>query len=303
MGNALARAGLAGPALILLAIALFSANDVAMKLLSAGFGAAQVITWRCGVGLALVGPVALAQAIRTRGIPRARLALQLLRAVLIHCSGLTFFVAFARLPLFDAYVVFFTAPFVTLALARVLLGEVVPRTAWLWASLGFAGVALALSPGIASASGAGRGPLIGYLAAFAGTCSYALLMVVTRRLGPDARLAESMSIPALAGLAAIGPFAAMTWQAPSAADIVLLSLTGALWAGGNVSLTAAIRFASPARLAPYDFTAMVWAIGYDALVFGTAPGAVEVAGAAVVVAACLGHARSDSGSGARRGRA
>jgi drug/metabolite transporter (DMT)-like permease len=302
MGNARTRARLAGPALILLAIALFSANDVAMKLLSAGFSAAQVIAWRCFVGLALVGPAALREAMRTRGIPHARLRLQLLRAALIHCSGLTFFVAFARLPLFDAYVVFFTAPFVTLALARAVLGERVARAAWAWGAVGFAGVGLALAPGLAGSDHDVRGDPLGYLAAFAGTSAYAMLMVVTRRLGPEARLSESMAIPALVGLAAIGPCAAARWRPPAAADMALLSLTGLFWAAGNVSLTAAIRAASPARLAPYDFTAMVWAIGYDALFFATSPGGMELAGAALVVAACLGHARSDSPPEARRER-
>ncbi|MCU0985026.1 MAG: DMT family transporter [Acetobacteraceae bacterium] len=292
MGNAPPPAGAAaslkGPLLIILAIALFSANDVAMKLLSAGFGAAQVITWRCTVGLLLMGPAAFAHLSRTGGIPRARLKLQLLRGVLIHCSGLTFFVAFARLPLFDAYVVFFSAPFVTLGLVRVMLGEAVRRAAWGWAALGFGGVALAMAQGLS-----GRGDLVGYLCAALGTCSYATLMVVTRWLGPDARLAEGMAIPALLGVAVIGPFAVAGWSLPSLADAGLLSLTGALWAMGNVSLAAAIRAASPARLAPYDFTAMLWAVIYDAAFFATTPGALELAGAAVVLTACLGHARSD----------
>jgi drug/metabolite transporter (DMT)-like permease len=295
MGNAASRHGFAGPALILLAIALFSANDVAMKLLSAGYGAAQVITWRCSVGLALVGPAALRDAMRTRGMPRARLRLQLLRAALIHCSGLSFFVAFARLPLFEAYVVFFSAPFVTLALVRAMLDERVPHAAWAWAAVGFAGVGLALAPGLS-----GGGDPVGYLAASAGTCAYAMLMVVTRRLGPDARLSESMAIPAAVGIAAIGPFAAAAWRAPAPGDIALLSLTGLLWAAGNVSLTAAIRAASPARLAPYDFTAMVWAVAYDALFFAATPDLAGLAGAAVVVAACLGHARSDARDGGGR---
>jgi drug/metabolite transporter (DMT)-like permease len=291
MGNvqsAGAQASLKGPLLIILAIALFSANDVAMKLLSDGFSAAQVITWRCSVGLLLMGPAAFAHVARTRGIPRARLRLQLLRGVLIHCSGLTFFVAFARLPLFDAYVVFFSAPFVTLALVRVMLGEAVRRAAWGWAALGFGGVALAMAQGLS-----GRGDLIGYLCAALGTCSYATLMVVTRWLGPDARLAEGMAIPALLGIAVIGPFAVAGWSPPTLADAGLLSLTGALWAVGNVSLAAAVRAASPARLAPYDFTAMLWAVIYDAAFFATFPGALELAGAAVVLVACLGHARSD----------
>lgn len=290
--TASARASLRGPLLITLAIALFSANDVAMKLLSAGFGAAQVITWRCTVGLLLMGPAAVVQAARTGGIPRARLRLHLLRGALIHCSGLTFFVAFARLPLFDAYVVFFSAPFVTLALVRVMLGEAVRPAAWGWAVLGFGGVALAMAQGLS-----GRGDLVGYLSAALGTCSYATLMVVTRRLGPEARLAEGMAIPALLGIAAIGPFAAGIWSPPSLADAALLSLTGALWAMGNVSLAAAVRAASPARLAPYDFTAMLWALIYDATFFATVPGTLELAGAGIVLAACLGHARSDREAG------
>lgn len=289
MGHVTARGSLAGPALIILAIALFSANDVAMKLLSSGHGAAQVITWRCAVALLLMGPPALVQVIRAGGMTRARLKLQLIRAGLIHCSGLTFFVAFARLPLFDAYVVFFSAPFVTLALVGLMLGERVSRAAWGWATLGFAGVALALAQGLS-----GRGDVVGYLAAGAGTLAYATLMVVTRRLGTETRLAEGMAIPALLGILAIGPFAAVDWRMPSLPDAGLLSLTGALWAAGNLALAAAIRSASPSRLAPYDFTAMLWAVLYDAVFFATLPAALEVAGAGVVLAACLGHARSDA---------
>lgn len=299
MGNAPPPAGAAaslkGPLLIILAIALFSANDVAMKVLSAGFGAAQVITWRCTVGLLLMGPPAVMQAARTGGIPRARLRLQLLRGVLIHCSGLTFFVAFARLPLFDAYVVFFSAPFVTLALVGVMLVETVRRAAWGWAALGFAGVAVAMAHGLS-----GRGDVVGYLCAALGTCAYATLMVVTRWLGPDARLAEGMAIPALLGILVVGPFAAAIWAPPTLADAALLSLTGTLWALGNVSLAAAVRAASPQRLAPYDFTAMLWAVIYDVAFFATWPGLLEVAGAVLVLIACLGHARSDARAEARR---
>jgi drug/metabolite transporter (DMT)-like permease len=295
MGHVTARGSLLGPVLIILAIALFSANDVAMKLLSSGHGAAQVITWRCAVALVLMGPPAAAQIIRAGGMSRTRLRLQLIRAGLIHCSGLTFFVAFARLPLFDAYVVFFSAPFVTLALVGVMLGERVSRSAWGWATLGFAGVALALAHGVS-----GRGDMVGYLAAGAGTLSYATLMVVTRRLGAETRLAEGMAIPALLGLVAIGPFAAGDWTTPTLPDAGLLSLTGALWAGGNLLLAAAIRAASPSRLAPYDFTAMLWAVIYDAAFFATFPGALELAGAGVVLAACLGHARSDARAEAKR---
>lgn len=269
-----------GVVLMVVGIALFALTDVTTKWLSAGYGAAQVIAIRCGTALLVAGPLAWRQG----GIAPRRLPLHLLRGVLIVTAAFAFFHAFARLPLFDAYVVSFTAPFMTMALAIPVLGEQVGAAAWAWAGLGFGGVMIAVAPGLT-----GGGAVIGYGAALIGTASYAGMKIVTRRLGTGEGLAAAMAVPAGLGVVVAGPLAAATWVAPPAADAALLVLNGALWGVGNAVVTAAVRAAEAARIAPIDFTAMVWAVVFDAVFFDVRPGPAELAGAAVVVLACLGH--------------
>lgn len=269
-----------GVVLMVVGIALFALTDVTTKWLSAGYGAAQVIAIRCGTALLVAGPLAWQQG----GIAPRRLPLHLLRGVLIVTAAFAFFHAFARLPLFDAYVVSFTAPFMTMALAIPVLGEQVGAAAWAWAGLGFGGVMIAVAPGLT-----GGGAVIGYGAALIGTASYAGMKIVTRRLGTGEGLAAAMAVPAGLGVVVAGPLAAATWVAPPAADAALLVLNGALWGVGNAVVTAAVRAAEAARIAPIDFTAMVWAVVFDAVFFDARPGPAELAGAAVVVLACLGH--------------
>lgn len=269
-----------GVVLMLVGIVLFALTDVTTKWLSAGYGAAQVIAVRSAVALAVAGPLALRQG----GIARRRLPLHLLRGALIVTAAFTFFVAFARLPLFEAYVVSFTAPFLTMALAIPFLGEGVPAAAWAWAGGGFAGVLIAVAPGLT-----GGGSAAGYAAAMAGTAAYAAMKVVTRRLGTGEGLAAAMAVPAGLGVAIALPFAAAAWVPPPPGEAALLVLNGALWGLGNAFVTAAVRAAEASRIAPLDFTAMVWALAFDALVFGLAPSPAALLGAALVVASCLGH--------------
>lgn len=271
-----------GALLMLSAIGVFALTDVATKWLSSGYGGAQVIALRCAAALVLAGPVAL----RAGSVAPSRIGLHLLRGALMLGAAGSMFHAFARLSLFDAYVVFFTAPFLTMVAAVLLLGERVSARAWSWVGLGFAGVLMAAGPGVT-----GGGPWTGYLAAFTGTACYALMMVVTRRLGSGEGLAVALAIPATMGVVLVGPIAALEWVRPSAADAAVLALNGVLWALANLTLTAAVRAAEPSRLAPLDFTAMVYALVFDALVFRLSPDPAALAGAAVVMLACLGHQR------------
>lgn len=269
-----------GVVLMVVGIALFALTDVTTKWLSAGYGAAQVIAMRCATALLVAGPLAWRQG----GIAPRRLPLHLLRGALIIAAAFSFFLAFARLPLFEAYVVSFTAPFMTMALAVPFLGEQVAAAAWAWAGLGFGGVLISVAPGLT-----GGGAAIGYGAALVGTASYAGMKIVTRRLGTAEGLAAAMAVPAALGVVVAGPFAALSWVAPPPEDAALLVLNGALWGIGNAVVTAAVRAAEASRIAPIDFTAMVWAVVFDAAFFDVRPGAMELAGAAVVVIACLGH--------------
>ncbi len=269
-----------GPLLMLIAIALFAVLDAIAKWLSGAYGSAQVIALRSAVGLALSAPVA----VRAGAIPPGRLALHALRGGLILSSAFFFFQAFALLPLLDAYIVFFLAPFFTMGLAVAVLGERVAPRAWAWAGLAFLGVLVPIVPALT-----GEGALVGYLSALVGTASTAGVMITTRKLGAREGLAVALAVPALQGAVLFGPVAMATWVPPVARDLALLLVNGVVWTGANLALTAAVRATEPSRLAPLDFTAMLWAVLFDALVFGLAPGALDLVGAAVVILATLGH--------------
>lgn len=267
---------------MVLGIALFAVLDLNTKWLSAGYGMGQVLLVRYAVMLLVLLPFL--------GRPRvgARIGLHLVRGLLMLVSSMGFFYAFARLPLFDGYVVYFTAPFMLMALGRFALGESVPAAAWGWAGLGFAGVVLALVPRLAEDATHATLPL---LAALGGTVSYAVVLVLTRRVAREP-LPVLLVWPAIVGTAASLPLAVPHWAMPTLADAGLLSANGLFWAGAIGAISRAVQLAAPSRLAPIDFTAVVWVIAFDRLVFGHAVGPAELAGAAIVIAACLLHGRT-----------
>lgn len=270
---------------MVLGIAVFAVMDLNTKWLSAGYGMGQVLLARYGVMLLVLVPFV--------GWPRvdSRLALHLLRGALMLATSVGFYHAFANLPLFDGYVVYFTAPFMLMAIGRRWMGESVPLAAWGWAGFGFAGVLLALLPRLAHDAAHAAGPL---LAALAGTVTYALMLVLTRRAAQAPR-SSLLVWPALVGTLGAAPIAAFDWVAPGAADTLLLLVNGLLWAGGFAMIARALQLSPPSRLAPIDFTAVVWVIVFDRFIFGHATGVLELLGAAMVVVSCLAHGRVMAG--------
>jgi drug/metabolite transporter (DMT)-like permease len=272
-----------GPALLLAGIVLFSLLDANSKLLSGQYGVGQVIFLRYAV---LVPAFLAARALRPGfGGPLGtrRPGLHALRIVAMMISAASFFLAFRQLPLAEGYLVFFTAPFLTLALSALVLREAVPRAAWAWCLVGFGGVLLAVAPKL----GGGAGPLAGYLAVFIGTVAFAVSQTVNRRLRDEPGLVGVVLWPGLVGLLVFGPMAALDWVPAPPLDLARLGLNG-LIAGSAVVLTAAAyRHADAARLGPYGFIALPVSVALDLGLWGVAPDPATLLGGAVVVFACV----------------
>jgi drug/metabolite transporter (DMT)-like permease len=66
--------------------------------------------------------------------------------------------------------------------------------------------------------------------------------------------------------------------------ILAVGLTG--WAGQYL-ITEAFRLAPASLVAPYEYTALVWAVGIDWAVWQALPGARMLVGSAIVVGAGL----------------
>lgn len=273
---------MSGAAWMIAGIACFALLDLNSKWLAASYGMGQVLVLRNVVTLLVLLPF-------LRGLHAAtRPGLHLLRAALMLVSSGTYYYAFRELPLFDGYLMFFTAPFMVMMLARWLLAETVPRIAWLFVACGFLGVVLALIPRLAADAAHAAAPLA---SAFLGTVTYSVVLILTRRMGREP-FAALMLWPCAVGSIAPLPLAVLDWTPPPAGDLALLLLNGVFATAASACLSRAVQLAPPSRLAPLDFTAILWVIAFDRFVFGHTVGAIELAGAAMVVVACVLHARS-----------
>ncbi|MBR0644984.1 DMT family transporter [Plastoroseomonas hellenica] len=278
-----------GPAWLLTAIGLWSVLDANSKLLAGAYGAGQVLGIRHAVLLLLVLGLRALRPGAGGTMTTAHPALHAIRAVAMLGSAAGFFLAMREMSMAEAYLVHFTAPFMMLGLAALALGEPMPARAWGWTAIGFAGVAVAIAPSI----GAG-GHWQGYAWAGFGAACYAVIMTVNRRLREEQGLAAVILWPSLLGLVATLPFAAAEWVAPTPRDMLLLALNGVVAGAAMLAMSLAFRHANAARLAPFEYTALLFALGFDLALWGRLPALATLAGAAIVVAACIASERARS---------
>jgi len=270
------------PLLLMAGICLFGILDANSKLLAGEYSAAQAVFMRHAVLLALLFALR-----RSFGWPGGPLltqhpALHATRAISMLTAGLTFYVAVRYLTLADAYLIFFTAPFMTLLLASLFLKERVPRAAWIWSGVGFGGVMIALAPQLGEG-----GSLIGFGCALLGTVAYAINITINRGLRGEPGIARLVLWPSLFGVLATAPFAAIHWVPPQGVEWAQLLVNGLLAGGATICLALAFRHGTPARLAPFEFVALPWSVTLDYLIFGNSPGVEVLLGGVVVVLACV----------------
>ncbi len=271
-----------GPVYLVTAMALFGLLDANSKLLSGLYPASQVIVSRyAALLLVLFAARAIVPGLGGR-LTTAHPFLHLGRAAMMIGSGFGFFLALREIPLAEGYLVYFTAPFMTLGLAALVLKERTGPAVWGWSLLGFAGVLVAMWPGLAAG-----GPLHAYLWAFFATVCYAAVMTINRLLRHETGFAVLILWSSLPGLILVAPFAAMSWVAPPLLDLAALSVNGLLAGGATLCLAIAFRHDSAARLAPLEFSALVFALAFDLAIWSVWPSAWTMGGAAIVVFACL----------------
>jgi drug/metabolite transporter (DMT)-like permease len=280
-GQGRGRKRLRGPALLLAGIAVFGVLDANGKLLSGAYPVGQVIAMRYVVLL----PVFFALRGLWPGLGgqfrTARPGLHALRIVSMMTSAASFFLGFRHVSLAEGYLVFFTAPFLTLALAALVLRESVPRAAWFWCAIGFGGVLVAVVPKLG-----GGGSLLGFAWVLLGTIGFAVTQTVNRQLKAEAGLAMLVVWPGLAGLLIFGPLAARDWVAPPALDLGMLMANGLLGGLAVVLTAAAYRHADVARLGPYGYAAMPVSVALDLAIWGRGPDMATLLGGALVIFAC-----------------
>ena len=280
MPNAAEQDSMKAIGMMVMAVALLSAMDLAIKQLVEHYPSMQVVFLRCLISAALFAIWMLA---RNRTAFRVKYpADHLLRAVigLIMLFGVG--ECFRELQLADAYAIFFAAPLLITLLSGPVLGEKAGPFRLAAAVVGFAGVLVVLKPGMDS-------QLISYgsIMALVSVVAYAFMALLLRRMGHhDSTVAIAFWFTGLVGMGA-GLLAILNWKPMQWEHwpwIVLLGVTGTF---GQLMLTGAFKRASVAVIAPLDYTHMIWAVIYGYLFWGHLPGVNTWIGTAIIVSSGL----------------
>ena len=269
-----------GMLLMLASVALFSLMDAGLKLLSAHYPPFQVAALR---GLSSL-PLVLAWALWTvgpRALLRVRWSLHLLRGVLGIAMMASFVYALKRLPLSTAYSIFFVAPLLITALSVPILGEKVGPWRWSAIAVGLVGVLVVLRP-----TGEGMLTWAG-LAVLVAAFGYAVSAITVRVLArTDPSQAITFWLLALMALGA-GALALPGWVPLRAQDLWIVGGIGVAGAIGQYAITEAFRLAEASRVAPLEYSALVWGLLLDLTLWGVLPDAVTWIGAAIIIASGL----------------
>jgi drug/metabolite transporter (DMT)-like permease len=195
-------------------------------------------------------------------------------------AGLLGIYAFVHLPLAEVYSLFFLAPLFVTILSVPFLGEQVGWRRGLAILVGFAGVVLVVRPGF-------REIELAHLAALGVALCGATTVLALRALGPTEKRITLLGVVFLAAIATNGVLMIADFRVPAPVDFVLLAASGLCGAMGQMLLMAATRAAPASRVAPAQYSQIVWAVALGAAFFGEVPDATAVAGIALVTSAGL----------------
>jgi len=266
-----------GIAFYLVGVFFFALNDALGKWLVADYAVGQMLVLRSiGAGIVLLPMV---WQMRVNPFDFGQWRLQILRIVCMAGDTFAFYYSTRTMPLADVMTFYMAAPLIITALSAPLLGERVEPFRWAAVLAGFVGVVIALQPSAAILSSAS--PI-----ALFGAVMFGLSATVTRRLRRTHWL--PLVLWQFVGAGIIGgatiPFA---WTTPDLLDLCLLFLVGIVSMLCFVCITRALALSPAAMLAPFQYSAMLWATLLGWMVWRDVPTLPIVVGNLVIIASGL----------------
>lgn len=273
-----------GIGLRLAATGLFAVMSLFVRMASFEAPVGQIVFWRSSVALIPIILYLMWRKEFPRALHTKRPWGHLKRSTYGCVSMFLSFVSLAYLPLALATALGFLAPLVVIPIAIVALRE---NPGWLVISAtlaGFVGVFMMLWPMI-STPGLDHNTMIGIGAgvAFAITTAFAKVQIKSlTTTEPSGTIAFYFTIVcSIGGLLSL-PFG---WVPISTNSLVLLISAGLTGGLAHIAMTEALARAPASTLSAFEYTAMIWAIGLDLLIFGVLPAPVSLMGGVLIVLA------------------
>jgi drug/metabolite transporter (DMT)-like permease len=273
-----------GPALRAAAgIAFLSFMDAVIKGMAASYPTFQVTFLRFACGSLVAAGVVLAM--RPGWPSRETVIANSLRSVVAVLTATTFFYALGQLPLAETLVLSFLAPIFVALFGLLLLKEPVDGRIVGALGIGFLGTLIVVLGQTGDAQTARS--WTGVAAALASAIFYALSVVLLRQRAQRDKFIHIVIFQNLGPMLLIAPFGLAVWEPPTAPHLAWFLVMGSLGVIGHILMATAFAKAEAARLAPLEYTALIWAtlIGFAA--FDEIPTLATLAGGALIVGAAL----------------
>lgn len=266
------------------AVAMGTSIDALVKAIAPQAGLHHLLAWRFLFGAGIACAVFRAQ---RRPMPSAdSIRFHTFRALIQLACAFAFFFSLMHLPLAVATIIGFTSALMVPFVARVLLGERITGIALAATLVGFIGAVLAVQ-GRPQVAGASDLWVLGAISCFVAAFLYALGLVLLRMRATheDATTIAMFTnvVPAIALLpVTFGLFGPPNWS-----DIPYFVMFGAAGFATWYIMTLAYARAPAQRLAPLEYSALVWSGLLGSVFFQEYPGWQTWVGAVIIIAACL----------------
>jgi len=290
-------ANVVGIVCLCIGIAIFSVQDLILKLLSANYPLSEAMVLRSITAIPfMLGIVAWYDG-GLSGLVTKRWAALLARGILNFVAYTSYYLALAALPMATTVALYFIAPLLIVILSVFILKEYVSFQRWIAVAVGFLGVVIIIRPGGDLFDWAALLPILGGFA-------YALSMILARTMGTkdsaaamafwgnNAFLICGFALSAVFGTGthaeAIHPslaFLTRGWVMPTLLDAGLMCTCGLIAAVGLTLLTQAYRIGQSSVVAPFEFSFAFWGILWGWLIWGQWPDAMGWLGITIIIAA------------------
>jgi drug/metabolite transporter (DMT)-like permease len=266
---------LKGIACMIGGVAILTLNDGVMKWMTASYPVGEIIFIR---GLFVLMVVALF-AWRAGGLGALRVhdvRGQAVRALFTIASTGFFVTSLRFLPMAESIAITFASPLFVTALAPSLLGEGVGWRRWLAVVVGFVGVLIMIRPG-------GEHMRWVMLLPLSVALTFGLANIVTRRISATETSVSIMGFSMLSVTLVALATAPFGWRMPTVNDVALLALAGMLHGSAHFLMIEAFRLAEATVASPFIYTAMIWALILDMVVWVVWPDPWVMGGAVIVI--------------------
>lgn len=271
---------------ICLAMGLFIANDALVKYVSASLPAAQLIFIRGLFATALLLVAAFIMgALRPQALSRDGALRQLTqrpvlaRAALDALATMAYLTSLFHLPIGNASAINMASPVFIAVYAAIVWRERVGPGRWLAIAGGFAGVLLIVQPAAAAFN------------AWSLLCLFATLLhtgrdLITRKIAltvPSILITLTTSI---AVLLLTGPWSLWQgWEPVKATELGLLACASVFLSSAYYAVIVGMRTGELSLVAPFRYTALIYALVLGWLVWGDVPNAMAWSGIVLMVVA------------------